>query len=73
MVNIKKAPLGDVKKAFRNMMYNSAPEVNALTAKELEVFNNMKPELRESLQLFSPDDLTSNKIDEILDVIIKAE
>ena len=43
------------------------------TNKKTEIFEAMKPELRESLKLFDPDDLNSTKIDQILKVIIKAE
>jgi hypothetical protein len=40
---------------------------------KVDIFEAMKPELKESLKIFSPEDLTSNKIDEILNVIIKTQ
>jgi hypothetical protein len=41
--------------------------------RKTEIFDAMKLELRNNLQLFSPDDLTTSKIEFILNKIIKAE
>jgi propanediol dehydratase small subunit len=41
--------------------------------KKVEIYNPMKPELKSSLELESIADLTSSKIDEIINTFVKSE
>ena len=63
IINTKKASEEDVKKAFGNMLADGD--------KRMEMFNAMKSELKQRLEIEYVTDLTRSKIDEILNVIIK--
>ncbi|MBK9254751.1 MAG: hypothetical protein IPM42_04625 [Saprospiraceae bacterium] len=61
--NSSKASETQVKNAFKELF----------VAKKVEIFDAMRPELKLSLELESVADLTSSKIDGILNAFIKSE
>jgi hypothetical protein len=61
VINTRKASVDQVKVAFKELFMEKKPEI----------FLSMNSNLKESLEIDDISDLTSSKIDEILDVIVK--